>query len=103
MSERECNAAEERIRKLNTALVALSTDTSVSARFILLNPDGVGISQGALSARDLDAAIAALDAINGARKATEEAASPDMQSLPYDDGDIKDAMNALEDLANGEL
>jgi hypothetical protein len=73
MAERDYTPAEMRLLELHQQLLALSENTEVAGRYILLAPDGTITAAGSLSAPDIDAATDALIAVNVFRAATVEA------------------------------
>ncbi|MER6092423.1 hypothetical protein [Streptomyces bluensis] len=76
MAEHQYTPEELALLGLNAQLLALSDDTTVAGRFILLGTDGRIVANGSLSDRDVAAATEALACLIAARKAMQESTGP---------------------------
>ncbi|MFF4526984.1 hypothetical protein [Streptomyces bluensis] len=102
MAEHQYTPEELALLGLNEQLLALSDDTTVAGRFILLSSDGRIVANGSLSDRDVAAATEALACLIAARKAMQEEQAAAVDTLPEVEADDVTAMVvALEDFANG--
>ena len=76
MEQRKLTEGELRLMAFYHQLAALSPDTNVAGRLLILRPDGSCFANLSLSDRDLEAATDAIASLNSAKRALENDTRP---------------------------